>query len=145
TSSMLGLVMSTFGIAFMLGEFGLGHLSDRWGRKPVILAGLVLFTAQFVGLAFGRSYPPIAASFVIAGLGNALFDPAMSAAILDITPSHHQGRVLGLKSTASSLGSVVGPGLVVLVTPFLPPRAIFLTATAIIGLCLLILAAARLQ
>jgi MFS transporter, DHA1 family, multidrug resistance protein len=143
TSSMLGLVMSTYGIAFMLGEFGLGHLSDRLGRKPVILAGTVLFTAQFLGLAFGRSYAAIAASFVIAGLGNALFDPALSAAILDITSAEHQGRILGLKGTAGSLGNVLGPGLVVLVTPILSPRAIFLTAAGIVGLGVLCLLSAR--
>jgi len=34
SSSMLGLVMSTYGISMMLGEFSLSHLSDQWGRKP---------------------------------------------------------------------------------------------------------------
>lgn len=145
TSSMLGLVMSTYGIAFMLGEFGLSHLSDRLGRKPVIAAGLILFTAQFLGLAFGRSYAVIAASFVIAGLGNALFDPALSAALLDITPAEHHGRVLGLKGTAGSLGNVLGPGLVVLVTPFLASPVIFLAATGIVGLSVLMLLPARLE
>jgi DHA1 family tetracycline resistance protein-like MFS transporter len=145
TSSMLGLVMSTYGIAFMLGEFGLSHLSDRLGRKPVIVAGMILFTAQFLGLAFARDYGAIAVSFVIAGLGNALFDPALSAAVLDITPAEHQGRMLGLKSTAGSLGNVLGPGLVVLVTPFLTPRAIFLTATSVVGLSILGLLAVRMD
>jgi MFS family permease len=143
TSSMLGLTMSTYGIAFMLGEFGLSHLSDRLGRKPVIVAGLILFTAQFLGLAVGRSYAAIAAGFVVAGLGNALFDPALSAAILDITPAEHQGRVLGLKGTAGSLGNVLGPGLIVLVTPVLSPQAIFLMATAIVVLSVLFLLSAR--
>jgi len=35
-SSMLGLVMSTYGIAMMLGEFGFSQVSDRLGRKPVM-------------------------------------------------------------------------------------------------------------
>jgi DHA1 family multidrug resistance protein-like MFS transporter len=143
TSSMLGLVMSTYGIAFMLGEFGLSHLSDRLGRKPVIAAGLVLFTAQFVGLAFARNYTAIAASFIVAGLGNALFDPAVSAAILDISPAAHQARGLGLKSMAGSLGNVLGPGLVVLVTPLLTARAIFLVAAGAVGLSVLFFVPAR--
>jgi MFS family permease len=138
SSSMLGVVMGTFGLAFMLGEFGLGHLSDRFGRKPVIVAGLVLFSAQFLGLAFGPNDVAIAAGFAIAGLGNALFDPALSAYILDITPAAHQARSLGLKATAGSLGNVLGPGLVVLVTPLLAPQAIFLAATGIVGLIVLV-------
>jgi MFS transporter, DHA1 family, multidrug resistance protein len=145
TSSMLGLVMSTYGIAFMLGEFGLGHLSDRLGRKPVIVIGMLLFTAQFLGLALARDYAFIAVSFVVAGLGNALFDPAMSAAILDITPAGHQARILGLKGTAGSLGNVLGPGLVVLATPFLSPRSIFLAATSIVGLAVLCLLSVRMD
>jgi MFS family permease len=51
TSSQLGLVMSAYGVAFMLGEFALGQLSDRLGRKPALVLGLTLFSAQFVGLA----------------------------------------------------------------------------------------------
>lgn len=127
-SSMLGLVMSTYGIAMMLGEFGLSRLSDRLGRKPVIILGLVLFAAQFIGLAFSREYVLIAMAFVIAGLGNALFDPALSAYILDIAPPEHQGRILGIKSTAGSLGNILGPALVVLFAAILTAQAIFLVA-----------------
>jgi MFS family permease len=137
SSSMLGLVMSTYGIAMTLGEFFLSHLSDRLGRKHVIVYGLILFAAQFIGLAFFRNYILIATTFVIAGLGNALFDPALSASILDIAPAEHQARILGIKSTASSLGNILGPALVVLFTPFLEARGIFLVATSIVFLSIL--------
>ena len=131
-SSMLGLVMSTYGIAMMLGEFSLSRVSDHFGRKPVIVLGLGLFAAQFMGLAFSRNYVVIALSFVIAGLGNALFDPALSAQILDIAPAEHQAHILGLKSTAGSLGNILGPALVVLYTPWLPAQGIFLTAVGMV-------------
>ena len=134
---MLGLVMSTYGIAMTLGEFFLSHLSDRLGRKPVIVYGLILFAAQFIGLAFFQNYILIAATFVIAGLGNALFDPALSASILDIAPAEHQSRILGIKSTASSSGNILGPALVVLCTPFLGASGIFLVATSIVSLSIL--------
>lgn len=137
SSSMLGLVMSTYGIAMTLGEFFLAHLSDRLGRKPVIICGLVLFAAQFIGLACFQNYILIAITFVVAGLGNALFDPALSASILDIAPAEHQSRILGIKSTASSLGNILGPALVVLFTPFLEARAIFLVATSMVCISIL--------
>jgi predicted MFS family arabinose efflux permease len=137
SSSMLGLVMSTYGIAMAIGEFGFGRSSDRLGRKPVIIMGVLLFLAQFIGLAVFQSYLWIAVSFVIAGLGNALYDPALSAAILDIAPAGHQARNLGIKSTAASLGNILGPALVVLLNPYWDAREIFLAATGMVCMSLL--------
>lgn len=138
SSSMLGLVMSTFGVAMMVGEFGMGRLSDRVGRKPVILIGLVLFSAQFLGLALFNNYLLIAASFTIAGLGNALFDPALTASILDISPAQHRARSLGIKYTAGSIGNILGPALVVLVTSSVSESGIFLMASGVVLLAILV-------
>ena len=143
SSSMLGVVMSTYGVAMMLGEFGLSRLSDDVGRKPIIVLGLILFSAQFIGLAISRNYLVIAAAFVIAGLGNALFDPALSASILDMAPSGHQARILGLKSTVGSIGNIAGPALVVLLTPLLQAQGVFLGAACIVCLVTLIAVAVR--
>ncbi len=129
SSSQLGLAMSVFGVALMAGELALGGLSDRWGRKPVLLLGLALFTAQFAGLFLFKDFLLITLSFGLAGLGNALFDPALCAFILDITPQQHKSTIMGLKSTAGSLGNVLGPALLILFTPFLPQQGIFLIAT----------------
>lgn len=137
SSSQLGLAISAYGVAFMTGGFALGRLSDRLGRKPVLVLGLVLFSAQFIGLVFFRQMTWIAVSFILAGLGNALYDTALSAMVLDITPPKHTAGMLGLKSTAGSLGSLLGPSLVVLVTPFASPQVIFLIAAAVVALLVL--------
>lgn len=133
SSGMLGLVMSTYGIAMMAGEFGLSQISDRVGRKPVIVAGVALFGAQFLGLALAKDYGWIALSFVVAGLGNALFDPALSAAVMDITPQEHQGRVQGIKSMAGSLGNILGPALAMGMTQVVEPQGIFWAAVGVVG------------
>lgn len=137
TSSQLGLVMSTYGVAFMFGEFALGQLSDRQGRKPVLVLGLALFSAQFVGLVIFRDVTWIVVSFFLAGLGNALYDPALSALILDITPPEQTAGMMGLKGTAGSLGNLLGPALVVLFTPFVSPQIVFLIATALVFMLIL--------
>lgn len=132
TSSQLGLVMSAYGVAFMIGEFTLGQLSDQFGRKPVLVLGMALFSAQFIGLVIFRDMTLIVLSFTLAGLGNALYDPALSALILDITPTENTTGMMGLKSAAGSLGNLIGPALLVLVTPFVRSQIIFLIATVLV-------------
>ena len=132
TSSQLGLIMSTYGMAFTLGEFALSQLSDRLGRKPVLVLGLALFSAQFVGLVIFRDAIWIVMSFILAGLGNALYDPALNALILDITPPEQSAGMMGLKGTAGSLGSLLGPASVVLFTPFVSPLVVFLIASVLV-------------
>jgi MFS family permease len=132
TSRQLGLAISAYGVAMMLGEFTLGRLSDRLGRKPVLLLGLVLFSAQFAGLVLSRDYAWLAACFVVAGLGNALYDPPLNALFLDLAPQAHKGRVMGLKSTAGSLGSMIGPALVVLLSARLLPGNFFLISLILV-------------
>jgi MFS family permease len=132
TSSQLGLVMSAYGLAFMSGELGLGRLSDLLGRKPVLVLGLALFSAQFVGLVIFRDMTWIVVSFFLAGLGNALYDPALNALILDITPPEHTAAMIGLKGTAGSLGNLLGPALVVVIAPFVSPQVVFLIASALV-------------
>jgi MFS family permease len=144
SASMLGLSMSAYGLAMSLGEFGLGRLSDRWGRKPVMLAGLVLFSAQFLGLALLRDYVPLTISFAVAGLGNALFDPALTASILDISPSGQRARLLGFKAAAASSGSILGPALVVLVTSSVSTGSIFLISVGVVVLAIAAAAGLRL-
>lgn len=132
SSAQLGLVMSTFGMTCTLGEFTLGKLSDRFGRKPVLILGLVLFSAQFLGLALFHDAAWIVFSFILAGLGNAIFDPALSAHILDIAPPEHKARVMGIKSTVGSIGNLMGPALVVLFTPFMGPQVVFLISASLV-------------
>jgi MFS family permease len=135
--------MSIYGAAMTVGEFTLARLSDRWGRKRVLVLGLGLFSFQFLGLLFFRRFDWIALSFLVAGLGNALYDPALSAYLLDISPQEHKARVMGIKSTVASLGNVLGPALVVLLVPLIDSEGVFLSA-ALLVLVVTAIALARL-
>jgi MFS family permease len=137
SSSMLGLVMSTYGIAMMIGELSLGGLSDRLGRKPVILLGLILFSVQFIGLVLFKNYILIAITFIIGGLGNSLYDPAINASILDIAPKENSSRIMGIKSMVGSAGTILGPAIVALLSTSVDASWIFLAAVGIVFLATL--------
>jgi len=98
----------------------------------VLVLGLALFSAQFVGLVIFREATWIVVSFILAGLGNAIYDPALSAHILDITPPEHKARIMGIKGTVGSLGNLLGPALVVLFTPFVGPQVVFLISAGLV-------------
>jgi DHA1 family tetracycline resistance protein-like MFS transporter len=56
TSARLGASISGYGVALLLGQTMLGRSSDRFGRMPIIIVGLLLHSAQYMGVALSTSY-----------------------------------------------------------------------------------------
>ena len=69
----------------------------------------------------------------VAGLGNALTIPAVSAFYLDITSDQHRSRVMGIKTSAAALGGVVGPLAVAGAAKFMSAQDIFISAGILVG------------
>ncbi len=125
TTVQLGVVVGVYGIAMVLGQAFLGRASDRFGRGPVILLGIVMTTGLYVGLVFVSSFPILMLIAAFAGLGLALATPALSSLYIDVTEERHLSRVLGLKQSAAAFGGVAGPLLLVAVGGVGSPQAIF--------------------
>ncbi len=134
TSAQFGLAVSGYGVTLVFGQTVLGRLSDKLGRKLVLIVGVFLHSAQYVGLTVIPSLQLILLAYAVAGLGEALISPALSAFYLDITPEQHRSRVMGIKNSACSLGSVLGPALAVAVTRVLAPERAFSVAAALLVL-----------
>jgi DHA1 family multidrug resistance protein-like MFS transporter len=132
TTAQYGMAVSGYGWASLFGQMVLGQLSDRYGRKLVLVLGLFLHSAQYVGLTLSKTPGIILLSFLIAGLGEALLVPAMNASILDITPEQHRARVMGIKGAVGSLGSLSAPALVMVFIRFIPPESVFLISAGVI-------------
>jgi MFS family permease len=127
-----GIVVGMYGLAMVFGQMVLGQMSDRYGRKPIIVLGILLSSLLYVMLVFIRSYPLILVSSAIAGLGEALIAPAASAFYLDITERQYRGRIVGIKESVLSLGGVLGPLAVVVATRLTTSRGIFMIAGSLI-------------
>lgn len=138
TTAQFGLLVGGYGLAMMLGQVFLGQTSDRFGRKPVIVAGIFLNGLLYPGMAFVLDYWLLFAIGVVAGLGAALTAPALSALLLDITQPNSRSQVLGIRGSILSLGGVLGPLLVSLLSGLLTPQQIFLSAAALLLVSLVV-------
>jgi predicted MFS family arabinose efflux permease len=93
-----------------------GYLSDRIGRKPLMLAGLLMLIIGAVLLVLGRSFGLALVAFALFGLAKSSYDPTMQAYVSDVVPYEHRGRALGateLSWSASWLFAVPLTGLLI--------------------------------
>ncbi len=100
----------TFSYAIMQFLFApvLGNLSDRFGRRPVLLFSLLGFGIDYIFLAFAPTIAWLFVGRVIAGITGASFTTA-SAYIADISEPEKRAQNFGLIGAAFGLGFIIGP------------------------------------
>lgn len=119
------------GVQFLFAPL-LGNLSDRYGRRPVILFSLLGFGIDYLFLALAPSYNWLFIGRVIAGITGASFTTA-AAYIADISTPETRAKNFGMIGAAFGLGFIIGPAVGGLLAGF-GLRAPFYAAAA---LCLL--------
>lgn len=108
---VLGGVLALYPLAQFVGAPILGALSDRRGRRPVLLGSLTASAVFYAGIALAlhlRSLPLLVATCLFAGLAEANIAIAQSA-VADVAPAAQRSRLFGYVYLASSLAYVVGP------------------------------------
>jgi MFS transporter, DHA1 family, multidrug resistance protein len=113
----IGLTAASIGVALTIGNmFNLGAitlagvLTDRFGRKPVIVPSCLLSAGAFLGFAFAPDYPTFVVSAVLWGIGSAL-GGASAAYAADQAPPGGNGVTIGIYRTLGDAGYVIGPML----------------------------------
>jgi MFS family permease len=87
-----------------------GRLADSWGRKPLILMGLLVSATGTVWVGLTTTIPWFLAATVVAGLGAGLLSPPMQATVADVIGTRSRGGpALATFQMAADLGSVLGP------------------------------------
>jgi len=88
----------------------LGNLSDKYGRRPVLLFSLFGFGVDYLFLAFAPSYGWLFVGRTIAGITGASITTA-SAYIADISTAENRAKNFGMIGAAFGLGFIIGPGI----------------------------------
>src|SRR6266567_385505 len=106
----VGLAITIYALAQFVFTPVLGSLSDRYGRRPVILASLLIEALSLALAALAGSLPILFIARFIGGLGASNIGSAQ-AVVADVTPVEGRARGMGLIGAAIGLGFVVGPAL----------------------------------
>lgn len=110
TSFQVGLILSAYSLMqFVFAPFW-GQLSDRHGRRPILLFCLLGECLAYIAFAQARSFETLLLARLFAGFFGASISTA-SAYISDITPSHERSKGMALIGAAFGLGFLVGPAL----------------------------------
>ena len=105
-----GWLMFWFAIMQFVMSPILGSLSDRFGRRPVLLLSLFGFGLDFLLLAFAPSLGWLFVGRIVAGIMGASYTTA-SAYIADISNDDNRSKHFGMLGAAFGLGFIIGPGV----------------------------------
>ncbi|MEE4210555.1 MAG: MFS transporter [Parvularcula sp.] len=107
-ASLGGWLYFTYALAQFAMSPILGGLSDRFGRRPVILLSLAAYSADFLLMALAPSYAWLVFARFVSGATAATYATA-NAIVADITPPERRSANFGLLGAAFGLGFIIGP------------------------------------
>ncbi len=107
--SQAALMVSFYGAGSFLAQLTGGELTDRLGRRPVMLTSFLVTPAAMVTLGLSRAIPLIAFATFVVGFFTDLYRPAVGAAIADLVPPESRTRAYGYNYWAINLGAAIAP------------------------------------
>jgi MFS transporter, DHA1 family, tetracycline resistance protein len=107
---VIGLLFAVFSLCQLVAAPLLGDLSDRYGRRPVLIFSLAGTVVSFVMLALAHSVAMLFAARIVDGLSGGNISTAR-AYVADVTEPKDRSRAYGLIGAAFGLGFILGPAL----------------------------------
>lgn len=139
-----GFVFSSFALARLFLNVPFGFLSDRYGRRRMMIAGPLLAGIGLIGSGLSGSFIPLLTMRIVGGAGSAMYMTAAEAYLADITTSGNRARFIGVNQGALLVGASISPGLAGVLAQWIGwHRA--LVAMGVISVSGAVLAVARLR
>ena len=105
---VIGLLVSAFSVAQLLSAPLWGRVSDRYGRRPALLAGLTASVVAYIVFGFANSIWLLFLSRLVQGAGGGTVS-VIQAYVADATRPEDRAKALGWLSAATNLGVTIGP------------------------------------
>ena len=109
TVPQVGLSLSSFFIGICFGQFLYGPLLDRFGRKPPLYAGMILYLAASVGCVFAASVNTLIMLRLFQGLGGCVGMVAARALVRDIFPVKEIAKIFSLLMLVIAVSPIIAP------------------------------------
>ena len=129
--TQLGLLLTVFFVTSTAVQAASGFVVDRFGPRPVLLLGLSLLGLAALGYANSHSYAMLAASAVVAGIGNGVFHPVDYTLLNRKVHKSRLGHAYSAHGITGTLGWALAPALMVPVALASGWRVAMLTAAAV--------------
>ncbi|HSJ56798.1 MAG TPA: MFS transporter [Anaerolineae bacterium] len=123
------------GLVWALLPTHLGRLADRFGRKPMMILGLVMASISSILIPALSSVIAFALVWALQALCYAAGDPAEQALVADLTGGDQRGRAYGFYAMAGNLGATIGPVGGAWLYQCISPQAPFVTNGILLALC----------
>ncbi|HXE58456.1 MAG TPA: MFS transporter, partial [Gemmatimonadales bacterium] len=110
SDAAIGALVGSFSLMQLLFAPAWGRLSDRIGRRPVLLVGLLGSAVSYLLFAYAGSFLLLLVSRLVAGAAGATVNVAQ-AYLADLTPAADRTRVMGRIGAAFGMGFILGPAI----------------------------------
>jgi MFS family permease len=141
TGIWIGLTFSVFAVTQTLTSPFVGGWSDRYGRKPFIIGGLLLYCGAAIGYLLAEELWQVIAVRAVSGGGTSLIFSVARAYLGEMTPEGEEGRWSGVFTSADIIGFGVGPLLAGVVRQELGFDSVFVGMSVLMGTSALVVLA----
>lgn len=124
------LVYALYNLVYSLGSLPLGHLSDRLGRRPVLVGGMIVFALVYGGFSLATHTWQVVLLFAVYGLYMAATDGVGKALAIDLVPHELRATSVGLLGTVTGLATLAASSVAGVLWDAVGPYAPFVFGAA---------------